>query len=261
MKEEALSIAMLSVLDANAEDNTTASASLLGFYAMAGHAHVMQHRSLSAASQNLRTETPSFLPTSDRSHDNEAFVLRARFVLKENGFLPSLADFEHAVLNANAYPRTGRFLGFPVDLFEKSVILKPAAHAGDDCIIYQKTGASDMFNVTSRHYVLKMRVAERSPERTRIEWSLFDHERENGRFHGDFASILNSGKEDAIYTPDNRGYWDYSRANRSINFGVAIDIGIPVTHPKLFQKLLTVLPQTLLSERWQIEDFDLFAVI
>lgn len=214
----------------------------------------------------MREEALSVTPSSSpqvtkRNQKNSPFVLTARFELKESGFLPSLADFEHVVLNVNDYPRTGRFLGFPVDLFEKSIILKQASRPGDECVVYQKTGSSEMFNVTARHYVLRIQTTEKAESRTRIEWSLCDHVLENSRFQGEFASILNASKEDAIYTPDNSGYWEYNRLSRTMDFGIAIDIGIPVSHPKLLQKLLTVLPLALMRERWQIEDFDLFAVM
>jgi hypothetical protein len=68
-------------------------------------------------------------------------------------------------------------------------------------------------------------------------------------------------KKGDFNTPDNSGYWEYDRSSRTINFGITIDIGIPVSHPKLLQKLLTVLPLTLMRERWQIEDFEKFVMV
>lgn len=209
----------------------------------------------------LAIAKPFLSQTAKHSQVGSSFVLTAQFVLKESHFHPSLTDFEHAVLNVNAYPRTGRYLGFPIDLFEKSIILKPATHPGDECVIYQKTGSSEMFNVTARHYVLKLWNSEKNKSRTRIEWSLCNHVFENGRFQGEFASVLNASQENTIYTPDNSGYWEYDRSSRTINFGITIDIGIPVSHPKLLQKLLTVLPLTLMRERWQIEDFEKFVMV
>jgi hypothetical protein len=239
------------------DDNTANQSSLLGFYALAGHDHVMRHydKDFATSSAGL-AETLTGL-----NSQAQAFSLQARLILKKATTAPSLEDFEQTILNVNAYPRTGRFLGFPIDLFDKSLILKPATKDEKNCIAYQKSGASDMFNVDSRHYVVKIAVVSQTENQTRLEWSLIDHPFLNDHFEGEFASILNISKDTAVYTPDHSGYWEYNLNTRTINFGITIDIGIPVSHPKLLRKLLMVVPLALLNQNLGIGDFELMAVI
>lgn len=164
-------------------------------------------------------------------------------------------DFRKVILDASHYPLSATFRFFKT--LEASKLI---GRQGDFYIVYQRTGGA--LGVSSRQYVIAMRVKEETADRVEIEWYLVKMQRDKqGNFTGPYSADLNKNREDAepdnsedaVYTPYNHGGWIYDRKAGKITYHLDSDTGGSLPGWMVSKGALLAFPQELLKVKWKIE--------
>lgn len=156
----------------------------------------------------------------------------------------STADFAAAVLDCDHYPLGASYMGVKA-LLECKTLAKQDGYT----IIYQRTGGNSF--ISSRQYVIALKVVEQTEARVRIEWDLVQHTCAGGSCTGPFASVLNA-HPDAVYTPGNTGGWSYDKTTGTITYWAQSDPGGTVPGWLVSQEAVTAFPLELLETKWGV---------
>jgi hypothetical protein len=155
------------------------------------------------------------------------------------------SDFVKAVLDCERYPMTASYMGVKALLECRTLERRSDGYT----VIYQRTGGNAL--VSSRHYVIALRVVEQSDTRARIEWDLVKHGGATGAFTGPYAAALNA-RTDAVYTPLNTGGWTYDKAAGTVSYWAQSDPGGTVPGWLVSQDAVMAFPLELLKTRWGV---------
>jgi hypothetical protein len=153
-------------------------------------------------------------------------------------------DFKNAILDCDHYPLNASYMGVKA-LLECHTLAKQDGYT----IIYQRTGGNSF--ISSRQYVIALKVVEQSDAKVRIEWDLVQHSCVDGTCTGPFASALNA-HTDAVYTPGNTGGWTYDKTAGTITYWAQSDPGGTVPGWLVSQEAVTAFPLELLKTRWGV---------
>jgi len=157
----------------------------------------------------------------------------------------STADFTTAIMDCDNYPLTATYGG--VKALEKC---KTLDHLSDgSVVIVQRTGGN--FMVSSRHYVLQLKVVSQTEDRVEIQWDLVTHTQADKTFSGPYASALNADP-DAVYTPYNVGGWIYDKKAGTITYWVTTDAGGNIPEFMQTEGAIMAFPKELLKVRWGV---------
>lgn len=156
------------------------------------------------------------------------------------------ADFAAAILDGSTYPMSASYMGVPALLECRTLDRR----ADGTVVVYQRTGGNAL--VSSRHYVIALKVAERSDTRVKVVWNLVQHTQVNGRFEGPYATALNAHPE-AVYTPYNTGSWVYDRAAGTVTYSARSDPGGELPGWMVSEGAVMAFPLELLRVKWGIE--------
>lgn len=157
----------------------------------------------------------------------------------------STADFVGAIMDGDRYPMTAEYAGVKA-LFDCKTLEK---RADGSVVVYQRTGGN--FMVSSRHYVILLKVVKQTDSYAEIQWDLVKHTQSGDTWSGPFASALNKNP-DAVYTPYNRGGWKYDKAAGTITYWVTSDPGGNIPDFMQTQGAVTAFPLELLKTRWGV---------
>lgn len=155
------------------------------------------------------------------------------------------ADFVKAILECEKYPMTASYMGVKALLECKTLERRSDGYT----VIYQRTGGNAL--VSSRHYVIALRVVEQSDTKARIEWDLVKHGGSTGAFTGPYAATLNA-RTDAVYTPFNTGGWTYDKTAGTVSYWAQSDPGGTVPGWLVSQDAVMAFPLELLKARWGV---------
>ncbi len=155
------------------------------------------------------------------------------------------ADFVAAILDCEHYPKGASYMGVKALLECRTLERRPDGYI----VVYQRTGGNAL--VSSRHYVIALKVTEQSETRAKIEWDLVKHTGSTGAFQGPYAAALNA--QDAVYTPFNTGGWVYDKSAGTITYYVQSDPGGTVPGWLVSQDAVMAFPLELLEARWGVK--------
>ncbi len=157
----------------------------------------------------------------------------------------STAAFVAAIMDCDHYPLGASVMGV------KALIQCKTLEKRDDgyTVIYQLTGGNML--VSSREYVIAMKVVEQTADRARVEWDLVKHDGAPGAMTGPYASALNA-HADAVYTPYNTGGWTYDKTAGTIAYKVTSNAGGTVPDWLVSQDAVMAFPLELLKTRWGV---------
>ncbi len=158
----------------------------------------------------------------------------------------STAAFAAAVMDCDHYPLGASVMGVKALLQCKTLEKRGDGYT----VIYQLTGGNML--VSSREYVLAMRVTEQTDTRARVEWDLVKHDGKPGTMTGPYASALNA-HPDAVYTPYNVGGWTYDKSAGTIAYKVTSDAGGTVPDWLVSQDAVMAFPLELLKTKWGVK--------
>ena len=153
-------------------------------------------------------------------------------------------EFVAAILDGDHYPMTATYAG--VKALEECRSLSKLPDGS--VIVYQRTGGNML--VGSRHYVIALKVKQKTDAVAEIEWNLVKHSFDGKTYSGPYASALNG--KDAVWTPYNHGTWRYDRAAGTISYAVQSDPGGSIPDWAVGQGAVTAFPLELLKTRWGV---------
>ncbi len=156
------------------------------------------------------------------------------------------ADFVAAIMDCKNYPMTATYMG--VSALEECSTLEKRADG--TVAIYQRTGGA--MGVSSRQYVLLLKVVKQTDTQVEIQWDLVKNTVTNGVYSGPFADKLNKDK-DTVYTPYNNGGWKYDKTAGTINYWVTSDPGGSLPGFLQTDGAVMSFPKELLRVRWGVE--------
>lgn len=156
------------------------------------------------------------------------------------------AEFTATILDCSKYPLTASYMGV-VALVECRSLEK---RADGYRVVYQRTGGNAF--VSSRHYVIALRVEEQTADKARVEWDLVKHEGSAGAWTGPYASALNAHPE-AVLPTYNTGGWALDTVAGTIAYEVTSDPGGTVPGWMVSEGALLAFPLELLRARWGVE--------
>ena len=151
-------------------------------------------------------------------------------------------DFVAAILDCDHYPLTASVMGVKALKTCRTLEKRPDGYI----VIYQLTGGNAL--VSSRHYVIAMKVVEESDGKARIDWDLVKHNGAGAQMTGPYAAALNANP-DAVYTPYNTGGWVYDRPGGTISYRVQSDPGGTLPGWLVNQDAVMAFPLDLLKTR------------
>ena len=155
------------------------------------------------------------------------------------------SDFVKVIMDCDSYPLTATYFG--VRALEKC---KTLDHLSDgSAIIVQRTGGK--LGISSRHYVLQIRVVSQTEDRAEIQWDLVKNTQSGSTYAGPYADALNADP-DAVYTPYNVGGWIYDKKAGNITYWVATDPGGSLPDFMQSEGALMAFPKELLKVRWGV---------
>ncbi len=153
--------------------------------------------------------------------------------------------FVAAILDCDRYPLTASVLGVKALIQCKTL----ERRSDGTTVIYQLTGGNMM--VSSRHYVIAMKVVEQSESKARIDWDLVKHGGSGGAMTGPYAAALNA-HPDAVYTPYNTGGWVYDKVAGTIGYRVQSNPGGTVPGWLVSEDAVMAFPLELLKSKWGV---------
>lgn len=152
--------------------------------------------------------------------------------------------FKNAVLDCDHYPMSASYMGVKA-LLECRTLARQDGYT----IVYQLTGGNSF--VSSRQYVIALKVVEQTDAKVRIEWDLVQHTCTEGTCTGPFAGALNA-HPDAVTVPGNTGGWTYDKTAGSITYWAQSDPGGTVPGWLVSQDAVTAFPLELLKTKWGV---------
>lgn len=155
------------------------------------------------------------------------------------------AAFVAAIMDCDHYPLGASVMGVKALLQCKTL----EARSDGYTVIYQLTGGNML--VSSREYVIAMKVVEQTADKARIEWDLVKHDGAPGSMTGPYASALNA-HSDAVYTPYNTGGWTYDKTAGTIAYKVTSNAGGTVPDWLVTQDAVMAFPLELLKTKWGV---------
>ena len=158
----------------------------------------------------------------------------------------SVDAFIGAILDANNYPMSASYMGVPALLECRTLERLPDGRV----VIYQRTGGNTL--VSSRHYVIVLKVDQRTDTQAKVSWDLVKHDLVNGKFVGPYASALNAHPE-AVYTPYNIGAWTYNKSTGTVTYSASSDPGGEIPGWMVGEGAVTAFPLELLRVKWGVE--------
>lgn len=168
-----------------------------------------------------------------------------RITVNTGGAPITTADFATVIMDCDKYPLTATYAG--VKALEKC---KTLDHLSDgSVVIVQRTGGN--FLVSSRHYVLQLKVVSQTDDRVEIQWDLVQHSQTDETFSGPYAAALNADP-DAVYTPYNVGGWIYDKKAGNITYWVTTDAGGNIPAAMQTEGAIMAFPKELLKVRWGV---------
>lgn len=156
------------------------------------------------------------------------------------------SDFVTAIMDCKNYPMTATYMG--VSALEECTTLEKRADGTS--VIYQRTGGA--LGVSSRQYVLQLKVVKQTDTYVEIQWDLVQHTVSSGVYSGPFADKLNKDK-DTVYTPYNTGGWKFDKAAGTINYWVTSDPGGSLPGFLQTDGAVMSFPKELMRTRWGVE--------
>lgn len=157
----------------------------------------------------------------------------------------SPADFTAAILDCDRYPLGASVMGVKALKFCKTLEKRSDGYT----VIHQLTGGNSL--VSSRQYVIALKVTTATDTRARIEWDLVKHSGTAGSMTGPYAAALNA-QSGAVYTPYNTGGWDYDKAAGTIKYWAQSDPGGSVPGFLVSQDAVMAFPLELLKTKWGV---------
>lgn len=157
----------------------------------------------------------------------------------------STAAFVTAIMDCDHYPLGASVMG--VKALQQCKTLE--TRSDGYTVIYQLTGGNML--VSSREYVIAMKVVEQTADKARIQWDLVKHEGSPGTMTGPYASALNA-HTDAVYTPYNTGGWTYDRPAGTISYTATSNPGGTVPDWLVTQDAVMAFPLELLKTKWGV---------
>ena len=154
--------------------------------------------------------------------------------------------FVAAVMDGDHYPMTASYLGVKA-LLECRTLEK---RSDGSVVVYQRTGGG--MGVSSRHYVIALKVKQKTDTTAEVEWNLVKHTQSGKTFTGPFASALNA-HPDAVWTAYNHGTWKYDRTKGTISYAAQSDPGGSVPDWLVSEKAVTAFPLELMRVKWGVE--------
>lgn len=154
-------------------------------------------------------------------------------------------DFVAAIMDCDHYPLGAAVMGVKALLQCKTLEKRSDSYT----VIYQLTGGNMM--VSSRQYVIAMKVLEDSETKARIDWDLVKHEGTPGSMTGPYATTLNA-HADAVYTPYNTGGWVYDKTAGTIAYRVQSNPGGTIPGFLVSQDAVMAFPLELLKVKWGV---------
>lgn len=158
----------------------------------------------------------------------------------------STADFVAAIMDGDHYPMSASYMGVKALLECKTL----ERRSDGSVVVYQRTGGA--MGVSSRQYVILLKVTKQTDTAAEIQWELVNHTVSGSTYSGPFASALNA-HTDAVYTPYNRGGWKYDKTAGQITYWVTSDPGGSLPGFMQTQGAVTAFPLELLKVRWGVE--------
>lgn len=155
------------------------------------------------------------------------------------------ADFVAAIMDGDHYPMSASYMGVKALLECRSL----EKRSDGSVVVYQRTGGA--MGVSSRQYVILLKVVKQTDTAAEIQWELVQHSISGDTYSGPFASALNAHK-DAVYTPYNRGGWKYDKTAGSITYWVTSDPGGSLPGFMQTQGAVTAFPLELLKVKWGV---------
>ena len=157
----------------------------------------------------------------------------------------STAAFVAAILDCDHYPLGASVMGVKALLQCKTLEKRSDGYT----VIYQLTGGNML--VSSRGYVIAMKVLEQTADKARVEWDLVKHQGTPGAMTGAYASTLNAHPE-AVYTPYNTGGWSYDKPAGTITYKVTSNAGGTVPDWLVTEDAVMAFPLELLKTKWGV---------
>lgn len=155
------------------------------------------------------------------------------------------ADFVTAIMDCKNYPMSATYGGVKA-LEECSTLEK---RADGTVVIYQRTGGA--LGISSRQYVLLLKVVKQTDTFVEIQWDLVKHTQSGEVYSGPFAAKLNKDT-DTVYTPYNSGGWKYDKSAGSITYWVTSDPGGSLPGFMQTDGAVMAFPKELLKVRWGV---------
>lgn len=165
--------------------------------------------------------------------------------VQTGGATVTTVDFVSAIMDCRNYPMTATYMGFAA-LEECSNLEK---RADGSVIIYQRTGGG--LTVSSRQYVLQLKVLNQTDTSAEVQWDLVKHTVSGNQYSGPFADKLNKDK-DTVYTPINYGGWKYDQTAGTITYWVVSDPGGMLPSALQTEGAVMAFPKELLRVRWGV---------
>jgi hypothetical protein len=157
----------------------------------------------------------------------------------------STASFVAAILDCDRYPLGAGVMGVKALKFCHTLEKRSDGYT----VIHQLTGGNSL--VSSREYVIALKVTANTDTRARIEWDLVKHDGKPGSMTGPYASALNA-YPDAVYTPYNTGGWEYDKTAGTIKYWAQSDPGGSVPGFLVSQDAVMAFPLELLRVKWGV---------
>lgn len=194
--------------------------------------------SLSAPSLALADTPIEIVPLKSGVPSKSTTVATGGANISTDAFVAAIMDGDH-------YPMSASYMG--VDALEECRTLE--RRADGSVIVYQRTGGG--LGVSSRQYVIQLKVKQKTETYAEIEWNLVKHTQSGSTWTGPFASALNA-HSDAVWTPVNYGTWRYDRTRGTITYSVQSDPGGSVPDWLVSEKAVMAFPLELLKVKWGV---------